>query len=225
MKIKSIYQSMELGAEGLPDQRNIKLLLRHSIRGPIINAADAENALLTHEGIILAQYFGRNIQYSIGDIHCSNVRRCVQTVENMIIGSGGTHAIFKEELLSTSLFSNDDTEAQISIAEYGLKRIVSMLANDIQIPGVNSLDHCVGNILDLIFSTGNVGNTLDIYCTHDIHIAMVIARMFNITRLHEIRENWPYMLEGVFLWGGREDLHVCWRERTIRARGILLKKI
>ena len=46
---------MELGAEGLPDQRNIKLLLRHSIRGPIINAADTENALLTHEGIILAQ--------------------------------------------------------------------------------------------------------------------------------------------------------------------------
>ena len=101
MKIKSIYPSMEFGAEGLPDQRNIKLLLRHSIRDSITKAEDAEKMLLTHEGIMLAQHFGRNIQYPIGDIYSSNNKRCVQTVEEMMIGNGISQAIIEEECLSS----------------------------------------------------------------------------------------------------------------------------
>ena len=222
MIIQSIYHSMEISAEMIPAHTNIKLLLRHSIRISINKSNDPDDLLLTREGIIMAQSFGKNIQYSIGKVYSSHFRRCVQTVEQILIGRNQYRVIHTDECLSSSFVCLNDIEGQIAISKLGIKRTVCLLASGIHIAGINTLNYCVRRILDFIFSSGNTVDTLDIYCTHDLHIAMVNASMFGISQLDEVRGNWPYMLEGIYLWGKREDFYVAWRGQTKRMKNFLI---
>lgn len=212
---------METGASAIPAKENIKLLFRHSIRSSSAKSNEPNGLTLTREGEMMAQYFGRNIVYSIGTVICSHFRRCVQTVEQMQMGRNEEWIIHTDERLSANLICPNE-EGQSFIFELGLKKVVCMLANGISLRGFNSADACISSIVDLVFSTGNENGTLDLYCTHDIHIMLVIARLFRIEKLEEIRDNWPYMLEGIYLWGRREDFYVTWRGQTKRFVRFLL---
>ena len=212
---------METGASAIPANENIKLLFRHSIRSSSAKSNDPNELTLTREGLMMAQYFGRNIEYSIGKVYCSHFRRCVQTVELMQMGRCEEWVINSDDRLSSNLICPNE-EGQSSFFELGLKKVFCMLANGISLRGFNSADACVSSIVDLVFSTGNENNTLDLYCTHDIHLMLVIARLFRIEKLEEIRDNWPYMLEGIYLWGCREDFYVTWRGQTKRFTRFLL---
>lgn len=202
---------MELSAESIPSNTNIKLLLRHSIRNTDPKAYGPNELLLTKEGKQLAQFFGRNIQGNLGELFSSNYTRCIQTMENILIGFGYAKHINIEEYVLSSIITNNEQLSQPVIQELGIKRIVSLLANGKLIEGFNSIDFCVETIIDFIFRTGNIKGTLDIYCTHDIHIAMILVKLFGISKIDDIRENWPMMLEGIYLWGTIDDFFCSWR--------------
>lgn len=72
-------------------------------------------------------------------------------------------------------------------------------------------------ILNYIFSTGNEANKLDMYCTHDLQLAMLNSALFySKSSIEDIEHHWPKMLEGMFFWGKREDFSCVWRGRIKR---------
>ena len=67
MKLKSIYEHMEKATKNIPENANVKIIFRHSIRGKI-ESGIGRDVRLTDEGIDLARFFGRNLETEIGFI-------------------------------------------------------------------------------------------------------------------------------------------------------------
>ena len=78
-------------------------------------------------------------------------------------------------------------------------------------------------IIDFVFNTGNKGSCIDLYCTHDFHIGMLLAVMFDdIDTIDNLAANWPNMLEGMLLYGTRESFYCLWRGKTKYFRNYLI---
>ena len=77
-------------------------------------------------------------------------------------------------------------------------------------------------MLDYIFKNGNENGKLDMYCTHDFHIALMICKIFDIKEQKDIILQWPHMLEGFFVGGSRENFSLIWRGRCKHLINFLL---
>ena len=201
---------MTLGAQSIPDNINVKMILRHSFRPPFVGEKDYRTEKLNDYGILKAIEFGKSIDYPTGDLYSSKVERCVQTLYYMTEGSPNIK-IAAEYL--TYVFTYDNKLADTQIRSIGsLKETILKLKEGTVIPGLFPIHCTVKKMLDFIFQTGNKGHSMDIYCTHDFQIAMMIVVMFDdVTTLDAIRSNWPEMLEGLFLYGTRNTFTCIWR--------------
>ena len=67
-------------------------------------------------------------------------------------------------------------------------------------------------IIDFVFTTGNKKHSIDLYCSHDFYIGMMLDIMFDeIETVEDLTTNWPNMLEGMLLYGTREAFFCVWR--------------
>jgi len=209
---------MENSARMCPDKENIKMLLRHSIR---FDKARGEEKILElrPEGKIMAWRLGESLDMTIGSISTSPSPRCINTCEEIINGYDQNHKgsqlkINKTEILKDTQVRNKE-EADKTFHKLHAKGILKgFILNDIM-PGVYDLNTSVKRMLDYIFSNGNSKNTVDIFCTHDLQIAMLLLYFFGTNeeyynRLCNERE-WPMMLEGMFLWGNKNNFNIAWR--------------
>ena len=160
MKLKSIYEHMEAGAEKVPAGKNCKIIFRHSIRGRI-DSGVGKDVSLTDEGIELSKFFGRNLDYDIGYVASSTCFRNIQTCENILSGKCIKKEIVKapdelecphtkDKVISGKVFEDFKSDG---------KEIIFRLKNE-GLPGFNSLDIAVKIMLDYIFSKGNLENTV-----------------------------------------------------------------
>ena len=124
--------------------------------------------------------------------------------------------ILSQQIL-TNVFALDSEVANTSFNEIGsLKQIIKKLQDKVYIPGFRPLEECVSMLLGYIFETGNKTNHLDLYCTHDLQLAMLNSAFFCPTSsIKKINSDWPNMLEGMFLWGNRKDFYCVWRGKIV----------
>lgn len=220
MKINSIYGGMHTAANNVPDGENVKLLLRHSIRHEKPETDSPDGLLLTNEGIEMSKYFGQGLTYKIGCMCSSNYKRCIQTLNGIAEGKGlkSNDIKISEEYLS-SVYCYDKEISNKELRERnGIKNNVFPLCNHEIISGFNTIDETTKKILDFIFQNGNQPNTLDIFCTHDINIAILCAAIFGVGNREEFKKDWPMMLEGVFMWGTRDNFNCAYRNKLIRVQ-------
>lgn len=118
-----------------------------------------------------------------------------------------------DSIVISDVFSYDrELSDQVFKKEGSMKKVVYLLNDGVFLPGFNTLESSARRMLDYIFNTGGVYRTLDIYCTHDFHIALLLTALWkNNVTLKSIEENWPNMLEGLFIWGERNDFYCSWR--------------
>jgi hypothetical protein len=79
------------------------------------------------------------------------------------------------------------------------------------------LDTSVKRLLDYVFSIGNNKNEIDIFCTHDFQLVMLLLYFFGVNEENYnnlLNGKWPLMLEGMFLWGSRNDFNIIWRREN-----------
>jgi hypothetical protein len=122
--------------------------------------------------------------------------------------------INKTEILKDTQVRNKE-EADKTFHKLHAKGILKgFILNDIM-PGVYDLNTSVKRMLDYIFSNGNSKNTVDIFCTHDLQIAMLLLYFFGTNEEYYNQlcneKEWPMMLEGMFLWGGKNNFNIVWR--------------
>lgn len=223
MKIFSIYKTMEESAELCPSGHNIKMLIRHSIRQEIKDGANIEtieNAQLTREGKKMAERLGESLDMDIGAISSSYSQRCVDTCQEIIKGYNQNHSKYNHGILKTEMLQSPHCknipEQHDTWAKLGMNGVFDCFAKNIDMPGFYDLETSVKRIVDYIFEIGNKNNSLDIFCTHDFQIAMLL--LFFNEKKYEYKQilfggsdNWPFMLEGMFLWKDKSNLNVLWR--------------
>lgn len=200
------------------DGDNIKLVFRHSLRPTLQGVKKHEDVRITTKGEELARTFGESIQYGVGEIHSSIIPRCIQTIECMMDNRPEKRNFIRSSEILTDVFASDRKIADVSFKEIGsLKMIVKKLIDNESIPGFRSLNESVTLLLDYIFETGNKKSQLDLYCTHDLQLAMLYSALYcpNAT-IQDLESNWPCMLEGMFLSGKRNDFYCVWRGQVKR---------
>jgi hypothetical protein len=221
MKIFSIYESMQESANLCPVNTNIKMLMRHSVRQDIKEGASVEemqNAQLTREGKVMAKRFGSSIEMSVNTISSSCNQRCVDTCSELIKGYNKTHRKFNGEIIKTKLLEcphSKGTEDGGTFKRLGIEGIFDGWVNHVDMHGIYDINISSNKLLDYIFGTGNINNTLDIFCMHDFQLAMLLLFFNNNSIEFKQRlfapDYWPFMLEGMFLYENKTNINWIWR--------------
>jgi len=220
MNISSMHKTMEESAKLCPEDTNIKLIIRHSIR-PHMEIVDGklQDVSLTAEGAVLARQLGASLELSPGSLVYSPCTRCKQTCEEIVNGFSEQNKIsdLSYELFSSKVFSSshvkDGKKCFDNFKELKNEGVFKKYANGEELEGQYGLRDSVTPMLDCIFATGNKPLTIDIFCTHDFQMSLFLLGFFGCGQENQakILENWPKMLEGIFLWGRRDQFYAAWR--------------
>ena len=230
MNLLTIYKTMEESAKLCPNGENIKFLFRHSIREKINKNAsndEMQNARLIREGRKMAECLGESLDLDIGTVSSSPTQRCIDTCQEIINGFNQNHIeysqiIHKSRTLQCPYIKKEnDPEEQETWEKLGSEGIFDCFAKNIEMPGFFDLETSAKLMLKYMFNTGNKHNTLDLFCTHDLQLAMLL--LFFAENKSECKNNlfsdndsWPLMLEGMFLWGNENNYNVLWRGKLIK---------
>lgn len=214
MKIVSPYLSMDLGFQYIPKGSNVKLLIRHSFRPTLKGIKNPDGVRLTKQGLFEATKFGQSLPMDIGYCCSSPIIRCRETIQ--AISRLPENAIETSDVLGYSFIENNEI-ATTMFSNYSLKEIVHLMSHQSKIDGFISGQVGVRNIIDLLFSNGGESDKLDIFCTHDMHLALIDSLLFSsYNSIEDIRNNWPNMLEGMWFWGNRMNFYISWRGQIKR---------
>ena len=204
---------MEESATLIPGDVNVKLIFRHSIRPSLKGRDDSDEVSLTPEGVCLARFFGKGMEAKIGYVNSSRPRRCRETVESMLKArhQDETTMVISDAL--SSVFVKDPILFRKMMEEKkSLKELIVKLNKGEAIPGMYGLEDSVRRLLDFVFSVGNDVGKLDLFCTHDFQLMIITSLLYTrYSSIDEIKDNWPRMLEGIFIWGERDDFYSSWR--------------
>lgn len=213
MKIYSIYPTMVQSAEIIPPDVNVKLILRHSYRPSIKGIDNSDNISLTIKGKEMAFKFGLGLCCPIGVIYSSQLLRCIQTCQFILKGTCISNTTTINTIDMRRFYSSDLVLSEKTFhQEKNGKLVVSKMLNNDILPGFISIEKCANRQLDFIFGIGNKKSTIDIFCTHDFQLMCLISWLYNYSSdVDLIRKEWPQMLEGVFIWGNRDDFYCVWR--------------
>lgn len=213
MNFYSPLDEMVAAAKTLPENENIKLFLRHSIRYDNPPDGDYSKLLLTPEGIELAQKIGASIDKKIGLLGASAVERCQQTIREIY---KGIQPQFKAEKMPEIIVKKGFYQLAgnpFGRANGGLdwfEYFHCLQTGDTKSTKGISLEMEAKPILDAIFDMKSDPDRLDIICSHDSHVIILASALFGLkTGLHG--DKWCRYTEGFFFWGKRDDFYALWR--------------
>jgi broad specificity phosphatase PhoE len=223
MQICSIDKLIEDLEKLCPNGTNIKIVIRHSMKQDIKDGAAIEQiseAPLTTEGIKTAELLGESLNMKIGTISSGYRYRCLDTCQGIINGFNKKHAKYTQDIFRTKMLESPHCknvpEERETWEKLGMEGLFDCFAKDIEAPGFFGLKTSVNKMLNYIFQTGNKKDTIDIFCTHGLHIAMLLL-YFNKSdcnfkdALFDGKGSWPLMLESMFLWGNNNNFNMAWR--------------
>lgn len=206
---------MDEDAAKIPEGENVKMVFRHSFRDTLQGTAAPDLVPLNENGVQSANSLGNELFGEIGQMHSSHAPRCIQTLECISQGKGLHLPISVSKDILGDGFATDRELASMSFRSIGsLKKVADLLAHDVTVKGFRPIRQTVKSMLDYIFNNGNEPGKIDLYCTHDFHIALMICLIFNQNSHKDIASEWPCMLEGFFAWGTRKNFTIIWRGRS-----------
>jgi len=197
----------------LPDAKTpVTLFTRHSIREVVVGQGLAGYDLqLTQQGRDLAQAWGSylidNTDRSIQHCISSPIQRCVDTAALMIQGADAstlaqnTHHIEIVEqglLVEPGSFVLDIKKAGPYFRKQGALGFINSFVNN-ALPGMKHPITGVVDVLELIYNTHPQDHFgLSLAVSHDTILAAIIAVISGRNTVS--REDWPKMMEGLFVW-------------------------
>lgn len=206
---KSMLEAMDL----LPDSKTpVTLFTRHSIREQVAGQGLAGYDLqLTEQGRDLAQAWGEYLIQNSGRAiqHCisSPIQRCIDTAALMIRGADAlddaehTHHIeivHQGLLVEPGSFVLDIQQAGPYFQQQGALGFINSFVSN-ALPGMKHPIRGVFDVLELIYNTHpRHSYGLSLAVSHDTILAAILAV---ISGRHKVdREDWPDMMEGLFVW-------------------------
>ncbi|WP_210009123.1 histidine phosphatase family protein [Aquirhabdus parva] len=220
--------SMHASLAQLPVAQPIVLLTRHSLRVAADGQGFASYALPLTE-------VGRELAYAWGEYLCnwtgrefraclsSPIGRCVDTALRMLGGSLDENEENRTDIIETTLlvepgsFVLDAARLSAVFRQYGALKFINAFLSK-QVEGMKHPAQGVLDILSLLYDyLPSAENSVLLAVSHDTILAAFLAVMQDEPEITS--EDWPEMMEGVFLWfdGDRfEDSQVHWVWRGIK---------
>ncbi len=192
----------------------VTLLMRHSVRFPIVKPEDTYVVGLTEEGIRLAEELGRLLgqRFLPGRLRTSPVGRCRATVEAIARGAGWEAKVRADHHLSHPFISPawELVERAQSGRPNGSNGVIPAPLPDL-LRWVTGGDRPNGDsqmALQAFLPIVDARPLLDILVTHDTIIGAVAGGL-----LHKpvLGPDWPGYLEGLLFWRSEGHLRVRWR--------------
>jgi broad specificity phosphatase PhoE len=182
--------------ERIPRDRPVTLLMRHSARHPIIDPAEPFHAMLTEDGIRLAEDLGKILgaSFAPGRLMSAPVNRCKDTVAAIARGAGWSGEVCPQDALSHPFIAPAWDRLYLGEANGTLPTQVRVT-------------------LALLLGSAGRPPALDLAVTHDTILGAVVGYLL---KAPVMKEFWPDYLEGTFAW--REDSSACflWRGQAYR---------
>ena len=217
---------MQAGLALLPKSRPIVLLTRHSIRELVDDQGFAGYKLpLTEQGRRLAYAWGEHFcAWTERKFHAclsSPIGRCVETAALMLEGSllqsfqmTQPDVIKNALLVEPGSFVQDGASLGPLFRQYGALEFINYFLGQ-QIAGMKNPIQGVLDILSLLHKhLPDQDNSVLLAVSHDTILAVFLAVMQRETVVST--DDWPEMMEGVFLWFEGDDfeestVHWVWR--------------
>lgn len=224
MPLTLLHPSQLAGLGFLPKDTPVALLARHSIREEPTNSFAGYDVPLTQEGRDLARAYGVALPMPINAAYSSPVGRCVDTATLILEGAEASHAVTTAgALVEPGCF----VETMENVAGLFLKLGPIGFANKHlkgEIRGILSPAQGVRKILkhieESLIKTPLTGTSLagaslkegagiTLHITHDTILASFMYALLEVSTIS--KEDWPWMMEGVYLWFDGGDVHWVWR--------------
>lgn len=205
----------------LPSDQPLLLLTRHSVREQAPNGIPTYDLPLTPEGVTLAEQWGRQWPFPLHGLFSSPVGRCVDTATALARGAGApdmavntTHMLVEPGCYVQSIGHAGPLFLQLGPLAFANRHLSEPLH------GILSPEAGAERLLKHLYESRGSAGSVTVHVTHDTILAAFIYHLMGREHLHQ--DDWPWMLEGAWLWFDDADtVRWIWRgklgQRTIAA--------
>lgn len=207
--LKHLHPAQLAGVAELPPDRPLLLLTRHSLRESAAHGVATYDLPLTAEGVALAEAWGERLPFPLHSLHSSPVGRCLDTAAALARGAG------RELEIATSTALVEPGCYVHSLGQVGplfLRLGPLAFANrHLQEPleGILSPAEGCAKLLAHLHAEQGPPGQLSVHVTHDTILAAFVYHLMGRSALAD--EDWPWMMEGAWLWFDDEAVHWVWR--------------
>jgi hypothetical protein len=176
----------------------------------------------------MANRLGETLDTSLGSISSSFAPRCIRTCNEIIDGYNKSHKkldiyVIKIKALQEPHIENHKiaTDTWRKLGEDAVNKALVSFVNEKNMHGMYDLEESMNKLLDYIFSAVSKRNTIDVFCTHDFQMIMLLLFLFgnNQENLNKILTvDYPLMLEGIF-YGVTKKVNVSWKGKNKNLNG------
>lgn len=197
--------------EMVPKDRPVAILLRHSLRNELPSGEAGNTVPITTEGKRLAVRLGEILGGRLRRLHTSPVLRCVQTAECLNAGASTNHAIVRDSLLGDpGVYVLDPKLAWSNWTNLGHDGVMDHLATSLKVlPGMAPPAEAARRLARHVVDVAGDDAGLHVFVTHDLLVLATVARL---VRKVMGPADWPWYLEGAFLWRAVDGIRVEYRD-------------
>lgn len=210
-----LHPRLEQALTRLPPDRPVHLLTRHSVREEATHGFADYRLRLTPEGVALAEEWGARLDRPVAALYSSPVERCVDTARAMQRGARGKGLISDElavkevnVLVEPGSYVKDVNEAGPAFFRLGAVGFINRHLEE-GIQGVLSPAEGRAQLVRHFLDHDPEPGTLAVHVTHDTILAAFVAGLHDHVRIEH--DDWPWMMEGLWLWFDGQELHWIWR--------------
>lgn len=216
-----LHPQLKTGLGLVPEDQPVHLLTRHSVREMAKNGFADYRLPLTPEGVEMARSWGGELGRPVQHCFSSPVGRCVDTATAMLEGleAAGLQAAPVEiehvqTLVEPGCYVEDIARVGPRFLELGAIGFLNHHLNG-ELDGL--LTPALGHqkLVRYLRERDPAPGHLALHVTHDTILMAFIAEMLGLRQVSDA--DWPWMMEGVWLWFDDDGLHWIWRgEKRLR---------
>lgn len=210
-----LHPHLEPSLSLLPENRPLHLFTRHSVREQASSGFADYRLALTPEGVRMAENWGGQLDRPVTRYFSSPVQRCVDTALAMKRGAARAgltdEALPVEErglLVEPGSYVRDVNRAGPLFFELGAVGFINRHLTG-EAEGVLSPAAGRAQLLKHFLETTPGAGEISVHVTHDTILAAFVAGLHGHGAIQE--EDWPWMMEGLWLWFEQEHVHWIWR--------------
>ncbi|MDX1804968.1 MAG: histidine phosphatase family protein [Alcanivorax sp.] len=201
----------------IPKDKPVHLLTRHSVRELAKNGFADYRLPLTQEGIDMARDWGGRLQRPIQSFYSSPVGRCVDTARAMaegardaglLVGDVEPEIVTDTTLVEPGCYVEDLNRVGPIFLKMGAMRFLNRHLEE-PFDGMLSPAQGRAKLVAYMHERQPEAGHLAVHVTHDTILAVLVAELHGHTCISE--EDWPWMMEGLWLWFADGQLHWIWR--------------